>query len=231
MGRTTSASAHVDESAAMRERRPRPSRHGRPGAHRHRSTPLWGAAAVGAGLALAACSSSPATVAARHQTGRTGSSTAPAAGSTSAGGGTVDRATSGKYGAYLVDARGDALYMLSSDQRGRSTCSGACASIWPPLTASGAATAGPGVTTSQVGTIPRPSGSARQVTYDGHPLYTFTGDHAPGQTNGEGIVHFGGTWTLVSPAGQPIGSAQGASGGTTGSASSSSSSSAGGYSY
>jgi len=71
------------------------------------------------------------------------------------------------------------------------------------LVASGTPTVASGVVGADVGTITRSSGQ-RQVTYDHHPLYTFVRDSAPGQTNGEGVVAFGGTWMLISPSGNPI---------------------------
>lgn len=141
-------------------------------------------------------------------------------------------ATSSKWGTYLVDSAGDALYMLSSDPPNTSTCtSGACTSVWPPLTTSGTPTGGGGVTTAELGTITRPGGGT-QVTYNHHPLYTFVRDTAPGQTNGEGIKNFGGTWTLINEAGLAIApSSSSAKTGSAGATSSSSSSSSGGYAY
>lgn len=188
-----------------------------------------------AGLALAACSSSStATVAKRSASAQPATSTtrsSPASAAPLAATGTVDRATSPTYGPYLVDAKGYALYMLSSDPSGHSTCTGACAAIWPPLASAGTPTAGAGVTTSQVARISRPSGGGTQVTYAGHPLYTFTHDTAPGQTNGEGIVAFGGTWTLVSPSGTPLAPKTGSTSGTSGAGSSSGSTSPGSSTY
>ncbi len=143
----------------------------------------------------------------------------------------MDRATSATYGPYLVDAKGYALYMLSSDPAGHSTCTGTCAAIWPPLASTGTPTAGAGVTTSQVASISRPSGGGTQVTYAGHPLYTFTHDTAPGQTSGEGIVKFGGTWTLMSPSGTPIAPKTGSTSGTPAAGSSTGGTSPGGSAY
>jgi hypothetical protein len=85
----------------------------------------------------------------------------------------------------------------------KSTCSGACATAWPPLTVTGTPTAGTGATATDLATITRTDGS-KQVTYDGHPLYYFAGDKAAGQTNGEGSNGFGAPWYLVAPAGQQI---------------------------
>ena len=84
-----------------------------------------------------------------------------------------------------------------------STCSGACAQAWPPLTTSGTPKAGGKVKASLLGTTTRSDGS-REVTYAGHPLYYFEGDSAPGQTTGQGSDGFGAPWWVVSPAGKAI---------------------------
>jgi hypothetical protein len=84
-----------------------------------------------------------------------------------------------------------------------STCSGACATAWPPLIAKAAPTAGTGATASDLATISRSDGT-KQVTYDGHPLYYFGGDSGAGQTNGEGVNAFGAPWYLLAPSGQQV---------------------------
>ena len=106
-------------------------------------------------------------------------------------------------GRILVDSRGRTLYVLSADSARKSTCFGACARNWPPLRASRKPTVGTGLKASKVGTIRRRDGKP-QVTYNRHPLYRFVGDTKPGQTNGQGIVAFGGRWSVVSPAGRPV---------------------------
>jgi len=106
-------------------------------------------------------------------------------------------------GRILVDSRGRTLYVLSADPAGKSKCFGACATNWPPLRASRKPTVGTGLKASKVGTIRRRDGKP-QVTYNRHPLYRFIGDTKPGQTNGQGIVAFGGRWSVVSPAGRPV---------------------------
>ena len=106
-------------------------------------------------------------------------------------------------GKILVDSRGRTLYVLSADSAGKSKCFGACAQNWPPLRASRKPTVGTGLKASKVGTIRRRDGKP-QVTYNRHPLYRFVGDAKPGQTNGQGIVAFGGRWSAVSPAGRPV---------------------------
>ncbi len=118
-------------------------------------------------------------------------------------GGTVATATSDAYGTYLVDGDGNALYVLSADSKGSSTCTGDCAKAWPPLTVQGEPTAGDGVASSLLGTLKREDGSA-QVTYYGFPLYRFSKDQQAGAVNGEGVQAFGGTWTLLSDYATPI---------------------------
>ena len=103
-----------------------------------------------------------------------------------------------RLGKILVDSRGRSLYQLSSDPTRKSTCFGACAENWPPLRASTKPTVGTGLRASKVGTIRRTDGKP-QVTYRGHPLYRFVGDTKAGQTNGQGIVAFGGRWTVRKP--------------------------------
>ncbi|HEX5328150.1 MAG TPA: hypothetical protein VFW75_15895 [Acetobacteraceae bacterium] len=107
------------------------------------------------------------------------------------------------YGKYLTDGSGRSLYMFTSDKNGRSTCYDACAAAWPPLTSSGHAAAAGGAAAGKVGMAPR-KGGAQQVTYNGMPLYYFVRDHGAGSVAGEEVKGFGGTWYLVSPAGDKI---------------------------
>ena len=93
----------------------------------------------------------------------------------------------------LTNASGFTLYWFAPDTATRSTCYGTCAGYWPPVT--GTPSAGPGVT-GKLGTIKRSDGTA-QVTYDGHPLYTYVGDTAPGQAFGNNLNLNGGLWHEV----------------------------------
>jgi predicted lipoprotein with Yx(FWY)xxD motif len=135
------------------------------------------------------------------------SASLPAAPASSAVGGsssgtTVDVST-GNGTSFVTDSSGRSLYLFASDTKTSSTCYGACATAWPPLTTTGAPKPGTGAKASQLGTITRTDGT-KQVTYGGHPLYYFEGDSAAGQTNGEGINGFGAPWYLVAPSGQQI---------------------------
>jgi len=97
----------------------------------------------------------------------------------------------------LTDAKGLTLYWFAPDTATRSNCNGTCAAYWPPVR--GAATAGPGVT-GRLGTITRSDGSV-QATYDRHPLYTYAGDTAAGQANGNRLNLNGGLWYEITPSG------------------------------
>ncbi|MGA3220066.1 MAG: hypothetical protein ABSE77_13480 [Acidimicrobiales bacterium] len=97
----------------------------------------------------------------------------------------------------LTNAQGYTLYWFAPDTATKSTCYGTCAAYWPPLT--GGPVAGPGVA-GKLGTIKR-SGGETQATYDGHPLYTYVGDSAPGQANGNDINLNGGLWYEMAASG------------------------------
>ena len=97
----------------------------------------------------------------------------------------------------LADAKGLTLYWFAPDTAARSACYGSCAAYWPPV--KGPATAGPGVT-GKLSVLTRSDGSV-QAAYDGHPLYTYVGDSAPGQANGNGLNLNGGLWHEVTPSG------------------------------
>jgi predicted lipoprotein with Yx(FWY)xxD motif len=112
------------------------------------------------------------------------------------------RVASSHLGRILVDSSGHTLYLFKADSSTMSACSGACAVAWPPLLAHGKPNAGAGLTASKLGTITRSGG--QQVTYNGHPLYTFVMDTKPGDTTGQGVVAFGAAWFAVSPSGGQI---------------------------
>jgi predicted lipoprotein with Yx(FWY)xxD motif len=128
-----------------------------------------------------------------------GFSTAVAA---SVSGSTVSTAKTG-LGRVIVNGRGHTLYLFEKDKRGKSMCSGACAAYWPPLITHGKPLAAGGAKQSLLGTIKRSNG-ARQVTYAGHPLYTYLLDTRRGQTSGEGSTLFGAGWDALTPAGKKI---------------------------
>lgn len=139
---------------------------------------------------------------------------------------TALHAANSKYGQILVDGSGRTLYLLTADSGSKSTCYGTCASIWPPDVTNGMPSSS-GVTASMVGTTAR-TDHTTQVTYHGHPLYTFAHDAKSGDVNGEGIATFGGTWYVVGVDGNAITSAPAAS---TPSTPAPSTSGGGGYGY
>ncbi len=119
-------------------------------------------------------------------------------------------------GSILVNSTGRTLYLFKADSGTRSACTGACATAWPPLLATGKPTSGSGLTASELGTITR-SGGKHQVTYNGHPLYLFIKDTKPGQTNGQGVTAFGAAWFALTPSGNQASSpASSSSGGGSG---------------
>ena len=106
-------------------------------------------------------------------------------------------------GSILVDSQGRTLYLFEADKAGMSACSGGCASVWPPLMATGTPQAGAGVQAAKLGTIAG-SGGGRQVSYNGHPLYTFAGDAKAGDTTGQALDQFGAKWYVVDARGDKI---------------------------
>ena len=158
---------------------------------RKRRRMLLALLAVAAAVAvLAACSSSAASsagggVSTPASTSSPAAATAGSLKTAAIGGATV-----------LTNANGFTLYSFAPDTPAKSNCNGTCAQSWPPLT--GPATAA-GVT-GTFGTITRSDGSV-QATFDGHPLYTFAGDTAPGQAKGKGLNVAGGLWHEVTTSG------------------------------
>jgi predicted lipoprotein with Yx(FWY)xxD motif len=108
-----------------------------------------------------------------------------------------------KLGKILVDGKGRTLYDFQPDKSMASTCYGACAALWPPLTTTGKPVAGHGVRASLLGTTKRKDGKL-EVTYNHHPLYYFVSDQKPGQTTGQGVNQFGAPWWVISAAGKEI---------------------------
>lgn len=106
-------------------------------------------------------------------------------------------------GRILVDGKGITLYDFPPDKGTTSVCYGACAALWPPLLTHRKPVAGPGVRASLLGTTKRKDGKL-EVTYNGHPLYYWVGDHKPGQTTGQALNQFGGPWWVLTPAGKEI---------------------------
>lgn len=132
-------------------------------------------------------------------------------------------ATKTSLGTIVVDGQGRTLYLFAKDTGTKSTCSGACASSWPPFTVTSKPAVGSGVPAGAL-TLVKRTGGKQQVAYDGHPLYYYAGDQSAGQMNGQGINQFGAKWFAVTPAGKEASGSAKSSGG-------SSSGGGGGYSY
>jgi len=103
----------------------------------------------------------------------------------------------------ITTSSGRTLYLFRGDHGSTSVCYGQCASYWPPLLTTGEPVATGRVQVSLLGTTKRKDGKL-QVTYKGHPLYTFLPDTKPGQTTGEGKSAFGAEWYALAPSGATI---------------------------
>ena len=123
--------------------------------------------------------------------------------SASASGATVIKTASSSAGTFLTDGSGRAVYLWAKDTSDMSNCTGVCAGAWPPVTTTGSVTASGAAKASDLGTITR-SGGTKQVTYDGHPLYYFSGDSGPDMASGQGSDAFGAKWWLVAPSGSDV---------------------------
>jgi predicted lipoprotein with Yx(FWY)xxD motif len=189
---------------------------------RRRNTVLSVAALAAAGLIVAGCGSSSSS-GGGSTTSATNSATSGAAASTSAA--KVSTGTVAGLGPVLENSQGMVLYIYTPDGTSGVTCTGGCASTWPPLMASGhTATASGTAKASLLGSTSNPGGGT-VVTYGGRPLYTYVGDTSSGTANGQGT---GGIWFVVSPSGTVVKS--GTSGGGGAATSPTSTGSAGGAS-
>jgi predicted lipoprotein with Yx(FWY)xxD motif len=163
-------------------------------------------------LALAGCgggssTTSPASTASGsaypQSTATTASDQVPAA-AARGGVATVSVAHNGALGSILVAGpQRRTVYLFAADKGPHSTCSSACAEVWPPLTTSGSPKATGGAHSADLGTITRSDGT-KQVTYKGHPLYYYVGDPKSGDTSGQGINSFGAAWYVLSPSGSEV---------------------------
>jgi predicted lipoprotein with Yx(FWY)xxD motif len=122
-------------------------------------------------------------------------STAPAASAIS-----IKQTSLGKT---LVDANGRTVYLFEGDKRDVSTLSQAGRAVWPPFTSTAKPRALNGAVAAHISTIKAANGAA-QIAYNGHPLYYYVGDQAPGQTHGQGLNQFGARWYVLAPGGTAI---------------------------
>jgi predicted lipoprotein with Yx(FWY)xxD motif len=120
------------------------------------------------------------------------------------GAGVVSLGNAQKLGMILVDSNGMTLYDFHKDKGTTSSCYGPCAEGWPPMLTEGEPTVGNGATASKLGTTERKDGTM-QVTYAGHPLYTFVEDKKPGEANGNDVSAFGAQWYALKGNGEEAG--------------------------
>lgn len=177
-------------------------------------------ALAAAAVALAACGSNASSTGDPTGSGNAGAATT----SHSSASVTIKTRHTSK-GTVLVDAAGHTLYWFAKDSKTKSNCNGSCASYWPPVLGHAKAASGMSLPHG-FGTIKRSDGQT-QVTYDGHPLYTYTGDSSAGQVTGNDVNVSGGLWWAMTPSGSLLGKASSRSGTTSSSNNSGSSSSSG----
>jgi predicted lipoprotein with Yx(FWY)xxD motif len=173
-----------------------------------RTLPAIAILAIGALLAVAGCGGSSDSSSSSGEGGAYGSGggeTGTTQSAKSEAGGGVAVAKSPELGtAILVDSKGFTLYDFHKDKGTKSSCYGACAKGWPPLTTSGTPQAMSGAEASQLGTTKRSDGTL-QVTYAGHPLYTFVEDTKPGEAKGNDVSAFGAQWYALKSSGEEAG--------------------------
>jgi predicted lipoprotein with Yx(FWY)xxD motif len=177
-----------------------------------RTTYAFALLALAAMLAIAGCgSSSDSSTSGSGGAYGGGEKTSPettsSSSETGSGGGTavvLTVASAPKVGPILVDPKGFTVYDFHKDKGTTSSCYGSCAKVWPPLTTEGAPTAGEGAMSSELGTTKRKDGTV-QVTYAGHPLYTYVADKKPGEANGNDFSSFGAQWYALHANGEEAG--------------------------
>lgn len=162
--------------------------------------------AIAAALAVAGCGSSSDNTGGAYggKGGATGGDTTSTEAAGAANGAVVSVGSVPGLGRVLVDAAGLTLYDFHKDKGATSSCYGACAGVWPPLTTEGEAQTSNGAMASKLGTTSRKDGST-QVTYAGHPLYTYVEDKKPGDSRGNDFSSFGAQWYALAPSGAEAG--------------------------
>lgn len=180
-----------------------------------RTLPAIAILAIGALLAVAGCGGGSSSSSSGEggaygsgggETGTTQSAKSEAGGAAVSGGdGVVAVAKSPELGtAIIVDSKGFTLYDFHKDKGTKSACYGACAGVWPPLTTSGKPQAKSGAEASKLGTTKRSDGTL-QVTYAGHPLYTYVVDKKPGEAKGNDFSSYGAQWYALKSNGEEEG--------------------------
>ncbi|HTT94867.1 MAG TPA: hypothetical protein VMF55_09350 [Solirubrobacterales bacterium] len=165
-----------------------------------RSIYMGAVAAVVAALVIAGCGGGSSSSTPSPEASGAENASATTGGAGGSGGATISSAEIEGLGPVLVDSEGMTVYLFTPDKGTESSCYGGCEAAWPPVVATGKPSAGAGAMSSALGTTRRKDGSM-QVTYEGHPLYTFTGDHAAGEANGQESE---GTWFVLDESGAAV---------------------------
>jgi predicted lipoprotein with Yx(FWY)xxD motif len=161
-----------------------------------------------AGLAVAGCGSGGGSSSGKTESNgypaTSASTTSKSAAASGAGAGTVITTEHTPLGTILAAGpKRLTVYLFAADTGSTSTCSGACAQVWPPVTTTGAPKVEGEAVAADLGTTTRSEG-AKQVTYKGHPLYWYVSDSKAGETTGQGVQSFGAAWWVLSPSGSEI---------------------------
>ena len=171
----------------------------------NRTTYAFALLAIAAALAIAGCgSSSDNTGGAYGGKGGGETTAASAAGDSAPSSGSamvLTVASAPKIGPVLVDSKGFTVYDFHKDKGTTSSCYGACAGVWPPVLTEGAPQTGEGAIAAKLGTTKRKDGTT-QVTYAGHPLYTYVSDKKPGEATGNDVDSFGAEWYALQGSGE-----------------------------
>ena len=176
-------------------------------------------AGLAAALMIAACGSS-------GSSSGSGSASAAAPASSAAASSSALKTTTIGGAAVVTNGKGFTLYWFAPDTSTKSNCNTSCLKYWPIVP--GPATAGSGVsgTLSVITT-----NGVKQATYNGHPLYTYVADTAPGQVKGNALNVSGGLWWVMTPSGSKVAAASSSAGSSSGGSSSGGSTGGGGYGY
>jgi len=155
-----------------------------------------------AGLLAAACGGSSGGSNASVATSPAATTTQAAANGNAAGSAVTLTTHKGPAGTYLTTSAGMSIYVFAKDTTNTSNCDNSCTVYWPPVSGSSAQTSG-AMDMAMTGTTKRSDGTT-QITYGGHPLYTYVGDKKPGDTTGQGVDLNGGKWYLIGTDGKPL---------------------------
>lgn len=171
---------------------------------RHHAIATTTVAAALLAATATACSGGGSGTSGSHDTGAATVTASPAGQAEQSSPATVTTKDVSPFGKILVGGdKNLTLYLFLGDKKNESTCTGACAKVWPPLTVNGKPTAAGGADSKKLGTTKRSDGGT-QVTYNGHPLYRFAADTGSGNTRGQGLDNFGAKWYVLGTDGKQI---------------------------